>query len=56
MKRMKPWAFLIAAILLVALPIMACVGSVGISVPIGSPYGYGGGYGSISIGSGPIYF
>lgn len=46
--------------LLVAIALCGCVGSVsvGMSVPIGSPYGgyYGGGpYGTVGISSGPIY-
>ncbi len=56
MKRIRPLAILLAAIVLIALPMVACVASVGISVPIGNPYYGGGPYGSISIGSGPIYF
>ena len=55
MKRTRKIAILLAVIALVALPIVACVASVGVSVPIGNPWG-GGPYGSVSIGSGPIYF
>ncbi len=46
-------------LLIVTLTIVAltgCVGSVGISVPIGGGYYGGGPYGSVTIGSGPIFF
>ena len=45
---------LIVTVAIIALS--GCVGSVGISVPIGGGYHGGGPYGSVSIGSGPIYF
>jgi hypothetical protein len=42
-------------LLLTLLAISGCVASVGVGVPIGSPWG-GGPYGSVMIGSGPIVF
>ena len=46
---------LLAVFVLALLAISGCVASVGVGVPIGSPWG-GGPYGSVMIGSGPIAF
>jgi hypothetical protein len=49
---------LLLVLFLAALFLSGCYASVGMSIPIGSPYGYGYGapMGSIHIGSGPIYW
>lgn len=52
------WRILgVALLFALTLAVTSCTGtvSVGMSVPIGNPYGYGGPHGSVYIGSGPIY-
>ncbi|MGH7724261.1 MAG: hypothetical protein ACREOU_02410 [Candidatus Eiseniibacteriota bacterium] len=46
---------LLLVVTLTVIALAGCYGSVGISVPIRGGYG-GGPYGSVSIGTGPIWF
>lgn len=51
---MRPTHRLLLVLALTIVALAGCVGSVGVSIPIGG--GYGGPYGSVSIGSGPMYW